>query len=65
MRYFIVFYMFNYRSVPIFGSTTAKGDTYPNKKEVESTLGKGHKTEFIHVINIIELTEEDFKNWNQ
>lgn len=66
MRYFIIFYMFNvsptiYHS--IFGSTRLKQERFPNKQKIEKSLGEAHNKEFVHIINILEVTETDYNDW--
>lgn len=71
MRYFIIFYMYNTGStheptsisVPIFGSSYQKGLLFPNKEMVQNSLGRAHKTNYIRIINVIEVNEQDYNNW--
>lgn len=66
MRYFIIFYMFNVspdRSYLLFGSTRLKQERFPNKQKIERSLGEAHNKEFVHIINILEVTETDYNDW--
>lgn len=66
MRYFIIFYVFNASSTIsylLFGSTRLKQERFPNKQKIEESLGEAHNKEFVHIINIIEVTETDYNDW--
>jgi hypothetical protein len=69
MRYFIIFYMLNAYSsnngyaVPIFGSTTLNDTNYPNKKVCENFLKREHNKDFVHIINVVEITQQDYESW--
>lgn len=66
MRYFIIFYMFNASSsisYQLFGSTRLKQDKFPNKEKIEKGLGEAHSKEFVHIINILEISESDYNEW--
>lgn len=55
--------MFNTDSgVSIFGSTIMQSESFPRKTFVEESLGKDHQ-HYIHIVNILEVTEKDYEQW--
>lgn len=71
MRYFIIFYVFNFsqKGPCIFGSTILESKKFPNKKIIEEHLKKEYEREgyerYVHIINVNEVTEQDYKDWKE
>jgi hypothetical protein len=71
MRYFIIFYTYNlpglFNSGPTLGELAFINSTFPNRLDVLSQIQVNEVLKNASVVftNIIELSEEDFNNWNE
>lgn len=67
MRYFIIFFDQKYNSRFTVGNLTAMQEGFPNRKHITNYIAKENNVpaDCIVITNVIELTEQDYKDWNE
>ena len=64
MRYFILTFIASQGNAQVTGNITTSRKTFPSRKDITKVIAEIEKCTQVVITNIIEITEEDYNNWN-
>lgn len=67
MRFFIIFYTYNYNQNLFHDNCDYGNESYPSRHEMDDYISRNYCYEINNIVitNIIELTKEDWKAWSK